>query len=207
MYQLKIYAKSQKFSVTRNHIIYTIFFLGLIPVMVNWLILKSKTLSDFEVVCLSFSFLSIIIGPILKVIGRNKFKALNGSLQSTLKLEKDKIVVDEIVYDLSEIAKLEFKCNDYKGLSSFNWSNRGNYENALSNGTNNSVWIKLNDNTTYTYYFQQQSENEIHNAKSELINYYTTGKLHFQNLIDTLGITAYEEIQVFKSTLQQRVVS
>ena len=201
MYQFNIYKKSEKFCVNRNHIIYLVFFFGLIPVTVSFLILKSKTLSDFESVCMSFSLLSIIVGPILKVIGRNKFKALNGNLQSTLKLENDKILVDEIVYDLSEIEKLEFKCNDYKGLSTFNWSNRGDYGNALSNGTNNSVWIKLNDNTTYTYYFQQQNENEIYNAKSQLINYYNTGKLHFLNLIDTLGIKEYEEIQIFKSTL------
>ncbi len=202
MYQFNIYKKSSKICINRNHIIHMVLVFCFIVMIVKLLIFKSNKFSIFEAICFCITISTIFVGRILQIVYRNKFKKLNGNLESRLKLENDKILVDEIIYDLSEIEKLEFNCNDYKGLSTFEWfGNRVNYENGLSNGTNNSIMIKMNNNTTYTYYFQQQKENEICNAKSQLINYYNTGKLHFLNLIDTLGIKEYEEIQIFKSTL------
>ena len=155
---------------------------------------------DFLLYCIIvISFLS---GVILRIINRHNFRNLNGDLDSTLTLEFESIAVNNKIYQLSQIKKLEFKCYDYKGYSTWPPGFRDpNLNNALSQGVENTITIELADGSKMVYNFQQLYQNEINRARPELINYYTSGKLHFLNLVDTLGIRTYEDIQIFKFTL------
>ena len=207
MYQFKIYTEKKSFQPSRNELFYSSAFICSLPLIISLYILKLKNIPIYISSLFYITIAIPLIGKILRLINRNNYRPLNGVLNDTMTLEIEKISINETEFELSKIKKIEFlSCWDYKGLSSMSAYRNSDLNNPLSNGVRNTIKITMENNVIHIFYFQQLYKREICNAKTELINYYLSGKLHFLNLIDTLGISDYEEIQNFKATLSPTAV-
>ena len=75
----------------------------------------------------------------------------------------------------------------------------------IANGINNYITYCLKDNKKEIIHFQLQGEYAIRSISEQLIKYHLAGKLHFLNLIDLLGISDYDQIQIFKQNIANKV--
>jgi hypothetical protein len=201
MYKFNRYIKSTKFRPSRNEVIYSTSLMLFLPSVFYLCFWDEKDIPNFLNVLFVIAIFLPLVGKFIRVLNEGKHKPLNGHLKDEIILELEKITINNTEFHLSNIKKIEFSCFDYKDLSFRSLGYNSDLNNPLSNGVDNTIKIVMNDLSIYTYNFQQLYEFEIRNATSELVNYYISGKLHFLNLIDTLGYTDYEEIQKFKVTL------
>ena len=199
MYKFKIFTKVKKIYFTNNLIIYSILLIGFIPLWFRLYILKNDDLSYFEEILLLVSVSSLIIGLIFKFFGLSKYKPLKGIFNKDLVFENDKIMIGADIYLIADIKKIELNSEDYVGA--LRYYNKSDFNGALSNGEKNILKLKLNNGDILEFNFQQNDKYEMQNIREQLIIYHTKGKLHFLNLINTLKITDYDEIQTFKKTL------
>ncbi|WP_140486841.1 hypothetical protein [Flavobacterium sp. GSA192] len=150
-----------------------------------------------------FLFYSIILvlvyGVIIKFYGLVSYEALKGKLEGQLVLEMDRISIENQIYNLDDIQKIEIFNSDYDGQ--FKYTSRGSFEANLSQGIGNIILIKLTNNEVKDCRFRQVYSDEMYAAKKELVNYHKNGKIHFLHLIDILKITDYDEIQQFKKEI------
>ena len=75
----------------------------------------------------------------------------------------------------------------------------GDFNAGLSNGTNNTITLKLIDGNSITVKFQQKEKNEIFIVKDFLINYYRKKKMTMDDLLSIFQISGYKERQEFKN--------
>ena len=149
---------------------------------------------------LYFIILVLVYGVIMKFYGLVSHEPLKGKLEGQLILEMNQISIEEDIYKLGNIQKIEIFNSDYDGH--FKYTSRGSFEANLSQGVGNIIIIKLLNNEIKACHFRQTYNDDINVAKKELINYHLKGKIHFLHLIDILKITDYDEIQEFKKELQ-----
>ncbi len=201
MYKFNRYIKSSKFRPSRNEIFYSISLICFLPCVVYLCFWDERNMPNFLNILFVIAIFLPFVGKFIRLLNEDKYKPLNGHLEDGIILEFEKITINNTELHISNIKKIEFNCSDYKNLSIRSLGHNTDLNNPLSNGVDNQIKIIMNDHSIYTYNFQQLYEFEIRNATSELVNYYSLGKLHFLNLIDTLGYIDYEEIQKFKDTL------
>ena len=149
---------------------------------------------------LYFIILVLVYGVIMKFYGLVSHEPLKGKLEGQLILEMNQISIEEEIYKLENIQKIEIFNSDYDGH--FKYTSRGSFEANLSQGVGNIIIIKLLNNEIKDCHFRQTYNDDINVAKKELINYHLKGKIHFLHLIDILKITDYDEIQEFKKELK-----
>ena len=157
-----------------------------------------KNLIDGFLLC--SIFLVLFYGVIMKFYGLVSHEPLKGKLEGQLILEMDRISIENEIYNLNNIQKIEIFNSDYDGH--FKYTSRGSFEANLSQGVGNIIIIKLINNEIKDCHFRQTYEDDINVAQKELINYHLKGKIHFLHLIDILKITDYDEIQKFKKELK-----
>ncbi|RZJ74970.1 MAG: hypothetical protein EOO47_20350 [Flavobacterium sp.] len=130
-------------------------------------------------------------------------KALNGTLDDTLRLTETEIFIGRENYLLAEISKIEFEAGDY--YNRWEYQSKGNLNPARTNGTDNTCKITLKSGERIVVNFQLLFEHEFIKMKELLIHYHSENKIHFLKLIEYLEIDRYEEIQAFKKTLQSQL--
>ncbi len=186
---------------------------------------KNDTVSDdvvvivfFVVICLliylnnsylNFSWLQsvlnfiggfgILLWSILSIKAMFTTEKINGSLDGTLALYEDRIIIKQQVYLLIEIESIDLSVTDY--LGAYRYHDGDSIEPSKSNGTGNWIELTLISKKKCKTYFQQPYEGAFIKNRDELIAYHLEGKISFLRLIDILGITKYEDIQAFKKTI------
>ena len=123
----------------------------------------------------------------------------NGEFKGKLKLENDKIFINGKEYQIAEINNISIHSSDIKGQFigySFEFSRK------LSNGLNNEINLKFKNGNEIKCDFLQTKRERIKYFKRELTGYHLRGKISWLNLLDTLDMDDYDDIQKFKKELK-----
>ena len=170
-------------------------------------LLKNVINSDnsiLENLSLIFTVLTILAIAILMIVNFFRFEYLNGVLTSSLILDDEKITIADKIYNIVDIDKIEIYSEDIKGRfinSTFT------YRPHLSQGVKNFIKLHMKSGEKEYCYFQQTTKAKIRQYKKELTFYYLNNKLGWLELLDTLELTDYNEIQKFKKSLPPTMAS
>ena len=197
--RFNVYKKQKKMYWTNTLIVYTIFFICVAIGYFKKNILGFEKRDVFENILIFIAICSLVYGLIMKLTGLARYEPLKGKMGGFLTLDLTKIIIEDEVYNISDIKKIEFDCGDYYGR--FKYTSRGSFEANLSRGVDNTISLTLNSGKIISSNFELYNKNDLEKARLELINYYLENKIHFLKLIDYLGITDYDQIQEFKKTL------
>lgn len=125
-----------------------------------------------------------------------RYEILNGELNQNLKFTTEGIMIDEKLFHINSIKKIEIESFDYKGRSI---NHKRAFKARKSQGTRNKLKIIFENQTTKELFFQQTTKNQIFKDKYILIEYCNLDKMHYLNLLEILKISDYDEIQMFKN--------
>jgi|SRR5690606_12027504 len=130
----------------------------------------------------------------------NKTEPLNGIITGAFELFPDKIILNNQIIFITDVANLNINLTDYNGKRFDGLTNT--WFPSLSNGFGNIVSIYLKTTEKIETHFEQKYEGEfVMKNKDILTSYHKNGKLSFHNLLDILEIEDYDEIQAFKNAL------
>ncbi|WP_324720032.1 hypothetical protein [Salinimicrobium sp. HB62] len=125
---------------------------------------------------------------------------LYGKIAGNLELFSDRIEIGDRTIMISEIKTVRIKLEDYEGRREILLSNTTVPK--ISHGFNNLLTIELITSDKIKINFEQKFENQFSRRnKDVLIEYYKEEKLPFNNLLDILQISEYEQIQNLKKTI------
>lgn len=125
---------------------------------------------------------------------------MNGKITGVFELFPDKIILNNQIIFITDVANLNINLKDYNGKRLDGLINT--WLPSLSNGFGNIVSIYLKTTEKIDAHFEQKYEGEfVMKNKDILIDYHKNGKLSFLNLLDILEIEDYDEIQAFKNAL------
>lgn len=190
----KIFTKSPKKYLTLENI-----FLGIMTTLMivgHFLILNNyfANMVFFSLLLLIVVFIPLVF--LSSIFNFFQYEKLNGELNQNLKFTTEGIMIDEELFHINSIKKIEIESFDYKGRSI---NHKRAFKARKSLGTRNKLKIVLNNKTTIELFFQQINKNQIFKDKFILIKYSNLDKLHYLNLLDILKISDYDEIQMFKN--------
>lgn len=186
-----LFKKSDKFYWSYNKIIYSILLICLGIILFKQKILNLEY-NSFDKIFIWLTIFVFVCGLVLKFINSTKVEPMCGSLEGYLSFEKEFINVNEKIYLLEKIDKIQISNEDYLGKL-VNIS-KGNFDPALSNGTNNFIIIFLESNETKKYQFELINSNDFQNVRTTLIEYYIKKKIDFWELASILGEKSTSEI-------------
>jgi len=200
--EFKIFKPGPEPKLTRNKVVYTLYITSIVIVF-----LANKYLEDG--VLLKIGVFGVMLSNILiiyfKITQHAKSEPLNGIISGKLIFRSKEISIENCVYSLDDIKKIEFTILDY--LDKWELPARGDLAPARKNGTSNTCEITLINGQKIKVNFQLILKDEFKRMRELLILYYSENKLHFLRLIDHLGIDKYEDIQEFKKTLPSKTTS
>lgn len=204
MHRFSIFIKENKFYWNTNNIIYTIgfTFLGMGLFKEEFLQLERNI---FDTIIAAIGIGSFGIGVVLKFYNFNKIEQLEGRLEGFLIFEMDKLIIGSEIFTFEKIRNIEISNEDYRGKM-VNYS-KGNFGPALSNGTDNKLKLKLYTGEVKFYDFELYESNDFQKIKNELINYYLSGKIEFENLANVLGDKKQHEIEELKYDIEKFATS
>ena len=194
--QFDIFEKDNKFRLSANIIVYSIFVVSLPTAF-----FADKYLGEsfIEQVGLYGLFVGFGLSAILKWVQLTNRKTFQGKLLGKITFEKDSIRISGQNIPISDIEKIELEVGDYLDRKEYN--GLGEFNPTLSTGTENICHLKLKDGTEKEVYFQIKQKDDFKKLRQELIEYHKSSKISWLKLIELLGIDEYEEIQEFKKTL------
>lgn len=194
--QFEIFEKDDKFRLSANMIVYSIFGLSLPTIF-----FADKFLGEslIEQIGLYGLFIGFGLSVILKWVQLTNRKTLQGKLSGQITFDKDSISISNQNVPITDIEKIELDVGDYLDRKEYN--GLGEFNPTLSTGTENLCHLKLKDGTKKEVYFQIKEKGDFKKLRQELIEYYKSDKISWLKLIELLGIDKYEEIQKFKKTL------
>lgn len=155
---------------------------------------------NFGFLFLYISLFILFIAFIFIIIEAYNFEPLNGEFKGFLESHETNLVINNQKYQMEQIKKIVFHNHDYKGKKIILYDRF--FNGGYSQGVNNTILLELrNQNNVFKVHFLQSEFYLLQLAKKYLIQYHLIGKLHFLNLIDSLNITDYDEIQNFKKEI------
>lgn len=200
--EFKIFKPKSDRKLTPNKVVYTLFFSSLVIVFLSHKFLKD---SAIEKIGISGVMLAIFLIVYFSITQHAKIEPLNGTLSGSLIFKTNEVIIENCVYRLSEIKKIEFTILDY--LDKWELPARSDLNPARKNGTSNTCELTLVNGEKVVVHFQLMYKDEFKRMRELLILYYSENKLHFLRLIDHLGIDKYEDIQEFKKNLPSKTSS
>jgi len=121
-------------------------------------------------------------------------KREKGYLEGNLIFLDNNIKINDRVLNIDTVEMIHFPLfDDYAGKII-------NAE-KVSEGVDNNVMLTLKSREKIISNFQLTARYQIRDIREQLVHYHNSGKLHFLNLIDILGIEDYNAIQIFKNSL------
>lgn len=204
MNNFKIYTPVNKFYFTNNAIVLFTMALCLLPTGFEIILLQHENheISTFSKIIFLGVPIAMLAGVILIPISYKKYAPLKGIIKDDIIFENDKIIINDRVIKIEELNKLDFFIGDYRGKRNIGDKD---FNGKIANGVNNYISYYLKDNKKEIVYFQLQDEYAIRNISEQLVQYHLAGKLHFLNLIDILGISDYDDIQLFKKDIAKQI--
>ncbi|SFH80561.1 hypothetical protein [Halpernia frigidisoli] len=129
-----------------------------------------------------FKIAGVLLGffIVVKILQHNFFQQKKGVFMGTLIFKENEIEVLDNIYSLENIATVRIKGNDIKG----------EFRGLKSLGTNNELFINLQNEEKLVYFFEQTEENSIKNL-SVLKSYAEKGKLAESNYESIIANSNY----------------
>ncbi len=198
--QFKIFKRTNEFYWSNNKVIYSILFICL-----GLLYLKNDVLEIernlFDNIIFGILMITFCCAIILKFIGFTKTEPLGGNFIGNLIFHMDSIQINDEIFPLETIRNIEISNNDY--LGKLVGISKGNFNGALSNGTNNTFKMKLYSREVKIFNFEICDLLDFIDVKQELINYYLNGKLEFENLANLLSEKSCEDKVWLKKQIEE----
>jgi len=113
------------------------------------------------------------------------YEPLDGTIQGTIVFKSDSIVVNEKVYDLKMISKLDFAFNDYYGRMMY--GTRG-FNSRFSQGVDNFVEFKDSSQQTVRIYFRMQDKHGARAFYSFINDAVQCGAMSYYRAIDLIDV-------------------
>ena len=197
--RFKIYAPDTKVSYSVNSWVYGSASVSLIIGLVCKY-LGGNLLADISNMLLMLSIgILFFVGAGLKLTQHSIYQPLNGNLDHELVLSKYGIKIGDGLYTIEDIKSISIRSNDYSGRRLYRC--KGDFNPSKSNGTNNTITLKLVNGGHSVTRFQQRVENELILAKDVLVEYYRKERLSFLALTKLLNLSNYNAIQKFKDEI------
>lgn len=194
--EFSVYEKRKGFQLTISKVVYSLL---LTSIAIAYLADRKFGESRIEDIARISGIFGCVLLIYFKIAQNFMRESLNGKLNTKIKFYSDKISIDEHVYSLEQIKKIEFYICDYFNM--WELRSRGDLNPSRTNGTSNVCKITLTNGEQVSVNFQLMYEDEFLKLKELLLIYHAENKIHFLKLIDYLKIDKYEDIQAFKKTL------
>jgi hypothetical protein len=192
----KIFIPKRKYRLTIEFVVLMTIFLAL-----GFTLVCEKYYPDFYQSYNIHSYIyniivtAMIFAFILFIISFNRREYLNGYFDGILEFHKNMITINKKEINLSEIRSIEIENRDFtdkqKRVRGFSPKN--------SLGVSNKIMVTLKNGEIITTYFLQEEEFKMHKHKATLLYYFKEGKISLINLIHSLQLSSYTEIQRFKN--------
>jgi len=189
--------QKEKFLITPNLIVYTFWLLNILT-FITLYVLGVK----INVIILISSFITAMITPIyFGILAYFKYEKLNGILTNSLLINSTTITVQELIYNINDIVKVDLVFKDYYGMMD-HYNRRGNYNPRISQGVGN--YIKFTDKSNQIHHicFKLNHKYEHTELFPFIIEMIKKNKIPFLRGIELLGINDYDKIQEFKEQLK-----
>jgi hypothetical protein len=125
---------------------------------------------------------------------------VNRAYIGELHFQNHGIRINDLHYPLEEIERIFFIIHENESDYSFPGHQFELYN--LASGTENQITIKLKGGSIHTFNFLLKKSESMVQMKSILEFWYRAEKISFLNLCDTLSITDYDAIQVYKNRVK-----
>jgi hypothetical protein len=185
MVSFPIYQPEEKrFRITPNWIVMGSWALTII---IGWLItdvfpVNNEIRSDWGI---SYGIV-FIITIFFIITSFSTYEPLNGALNGEIKFNNDGIIVATKVFELKDIANLDFGFNDFYGQKIIRGYKSVNP--ILSQGVNNYVTFTDNNNEEQVIYFQLKAKDEYKSLSPFINEAIKLKKMQFKQGIDLVGI-------------------
>ncbi len=195
--KFKIFTKNKRLRITANHIVYSLLVCSISILYLSKNYFENGLLESIGKDSGIVGFILMIYFVITKNFTR---EALNGDLKKSIIFRPSELVIDDKIYNLNDISKIEFYIGDY--FNKRNYPRSGvDLNPARTNGTNNICELTVQNGQKIKVNFQLMYKDEFLKMKELLVKYYLENKIHFLRLVNYLGIDNYKDIQEFKKTL------
>lgn len=155
---------------------------------------ESKYYKEIDKALIYIFLFAFISGTLYKFSKIGKTDKLNGKFEGFLEFKNDSIIVDKMEYKIDEIEKIDIINNDYNRRPS---GSRG-FDSNFSNGEDNHLTIILKNKQKVHCMFEIYNEYDMGKIDDILINYYSLGKLNFEQLLRILKVKGESEIEDLK---------
>ena len=154
--------------------------------------------SSIQTYLLTLSLILMMIGYGFKLNGFYKIQQLQGNYIGSLIFCNEYIEINKTKINLDDIEKIEITGVDWYGLQTGNYVLAYYYENGLSNGIENHLIIKLNDNKKIKVQFQKSYACEFTEIEPIIKYYYKTDKMYLSNCAEILCLDTKEKVDKFE---------
>jgi hypothetical protein len=159
--------------------------LMLIPLFILWIfdLKRNDPLYSF---LMTYIFILYPISILFLFASFFRHKPLNGTLKGEVMFEKDKIIADNITFELKDINNLDFWFFDYYGYKS-NTSSK-NFNPKIAQGINNYVSFTDGTGKEQQIFFQLKNKNQYKELAPFINEAIRLKKMQFKQGIDLVGI-------------------
>ena len=147
-----------------------------------------------------FGMVLFFVSSCYKWMQIKRHEKIWGTFVGDLIFYSDKIAVNTIIYDLSDINKIEIDARDYYKKHNGDYAKK-DFNGSLSNGIDNQLILYFKNGRSECIHFEQRQKDDLLKLKAIFIGYHSQNKLSILKLLEVLNIIDYTEIQEFKKTL------
>lgn len=196
--KFKIFKKKKGIFWTNTLIVNTVVVICFVIFIIKYQVLSIKENNTFDKL-VGYAAVGIIFyGIFMKIIGIVRHKPLKGKFEGSLILERDKITINNQVYNIEDIQNIKVLNYDYYGKFKLE---RYDFEASLSQGVDNDLEIRLNSGKIIKCAFFQFNRNDMSAAKKNLFYYYLNNKILFFDLASILDKSETYQIEILKKEL------
>ncbi|NCD69474.1 hypothetical protein [Mucilaginibacter agri] len=178
-----IFTPDKKFRFTPNWIM---LITSTLLIAYSWLIQGVPTESILITCRDLFLIAALLVGLYFTVGAFWLYEPLEGLLEGRIEFEKDKIRVNEKIYELKDIINLNFRFNNFYGERLVRLGK--SFNGLLSQGVNNYVEFKDQNAEVYGFYFRLDAKNEYLSLAPFINEAIKLNKLSLAKGVELLGI-------------------
>lgn len=192
--KFQIFKPDGKKRISPSRILFGIYFTFMLFSFIDRYLLNDR----FEDIETSLSIVMVailVIGILIKIRSYFVVQPLHGKLEGDLILSESGISMGDAYWPVAEIKKIEFIIRDYYKKTD---DKNGLFATGLSNGTDNSFILTLQNGQEISTFFQLKHADEMASSRAIFANYHKLDILSIQQISNLLGLRNYEQVQKFR---------
>ena len=156
--KFRIYKKSKYDFLTTNYILYTLFSLTLLPALL--LSFTNYSNSYLFKILGGIGMVLFFVSSCYKWMQIKRHVKIWGTFVGDLIFYSDKIAVNTIIYDLSDINKIEIDARDYYKKHNGDYAKK-DFNGSLSNGIDNQLILYFKNGRSECIHFEQRQKDDL----------------------------------------------